>query len=100
MKFLTQSLKLNRVLVLSLALLIAGAGCRVTQEEAGEAPDVDVEVDPGNLPEYEVEGPEVDVGTETEEVTVPEVEVGTEQEEVTVPDVDITLPGEEEEEAN
>jgi hypothetical protein len=36
----------------------------VEKEQAGEEPDVDVNVDPGNLPEYEVEGPEVDVGTE------------------------------------
>ncbi|MBE9076074.1 hypothetical protein IQ241_01990 [Romeria aff. gracilis LEGE 07310] len=86
------------MLILSLALLTLGsAGCRVTQEEAGEAPDVDVEVDPGEVPEYDVEGPDVDVESETREVTVPEVEVETEEKEVTVPDVDVTLPGEEEE---
>lgn len=98
MKSITYGLKLRRLLTVSLALAFLGlAGCRVTQEEAGEAPDVDVEVDPGEVPEYNVEGPDVDVEPETQEVTVPEVEVGTEEKEVTVPDVDVTLPGEEEE---
>ena len=92
------TLRLQRLFVLSLSLLILGAGCRVTQEEAGEAPDVDVEVDPGEAPEYDVEGPDVEVGTEEKEVTVPEVEVNTEEQDVTVPDVDVTLPGADDEE--
>ena len=69
-------------------------GCSIEREQAGEMPDVDVDVEPGQLPEYDVEGPEVEVGTEQKEVTVPEVEVTTEEKEVTVPDVDVELPGE------
>jgi hypothetical protein len=90
---MNRNLKLQSLFVLLLSVLVVGSGCRVTQEEAGEAPDVDVQVDPGELPEYDVEGPEVEVGTEEAEVTVPEVEVTTEEKEVTVPDVDVTLPG-------
>ena len=58
-------------------------------------PDVDVNVEPGSLPEYDVEGPDVEVGTEQQEVTVPEVNITTEEETVTVPDVDVDLPTEE-----
>ncbi|NEQ33773.1 MAG: hypothetical protein F6K04_22710 [Leptolyngbya sp. SIO4C5] len=75
-------------------LALFAASCEVTKEEAGEAPDVDVQVDPGEVPEYEVEGPEVEVGTEQQEVTVPEVEVTQEEETITTPDVDVELPSE------
>ena len=101
MKSTIFGLNLRRLVALSLVLVVmgvAGAGCRVTQEESGEAPEVEVEADPGELPEYDVDGPEVDVGTEETEVTVPDVEVDTEETEVTVPDVDVSIP--EDEEAN
>ncbi|MEQ8962218.1 MAG: hypothetical protein RLP02_30545, partial [Coleofasciculus sp. C2-GNP5-27] len=51
-----------------------------------------VNVDPGKMPEYEVEGPEVDVGTEQKEITVPEVEVTQEEKTITAPDVDVQPP--------
>ncbi len=47
------------------------AGCDVEQVEEGEMPDVDVSG--GNMPEYDVDGPDVDVGTT--EVEVPTVDV-------------------------
>lgn len=50
----------------------------VTQTEEGEMPDVDV--DGGELPEYEVDTADVDVEMETKEV------------EVTVPEVDVEMP--------
>lgn len=88
-------IRIRQVLLLPLAaLLLVSASCRVQQEEAGEAPDVDVNVDPGKLPEYDVEGPEVEVGTEEKDITVPEVEVTQEEETITVPDVDVNLPTE------
>lgn len=81
------------LLLLPLALLlIVSTGCRVEKEQTGEEPDVDVNVDPGQLPEYEVEGPEVDVGTEQKEITVPDVEVTQEEKTITAPDVDIQPP--------
>lgn len=84
---------LQRLLLLSLAaILVTSAGCRVQQEEAGELPEADVDVEPGNLPEYEVEGPEVDVGTEEQEVTVPEVEVTQDTRTIEVPDIDVEPP--------
>lgn len=61
------------------AATIAAAliGCDVDQTQPGELPDVDVDVsgDPGQMPEYDMETPDVDVGSETKEVTVPDVEV-------------------------
>jgi len=37
-------------------------------------PDVDVNVSGGQLPEYNVTGPEVNVGTENKTVSVPKVD--------------------------
>lgn len=47
------------------------AACDVEQTEEGEMP----EVEGGNMPEYDVETPEVEVGTEEETVEVPTVDV-------------------------
>lgn len=89
----TQSL-LRRSLFIPLAALLAlSTGCRVEQETTGRLPDVDVEVEPGRLPRYDVEGPEVKVGTVERTVTVPRVEVVQEQRRVQVPYVDVNLPG-------
>lgn len=93
MFILKRRVGLQKVLLLSLAaILITSAGCRVQQQESGEVPEVDVDVEPGNLPEYEVEGPEVDVGTEKQKVTVPEVEVTQETKTIEVPDIDVEPP--------
>ena len=62
------------------------AGGLLTAYEEGRAPDVDVAVDPGKVPEVDVRGPDVDVGTEKKEVTVP--------------DVDVDIPSENEEEVD
>lgn len=49
------------------------AACDVDQTEEGEMPDVDVSG--GQAPEYDVEGPEVNVGTETRTVETPTIDV-------------------------
>lgn len=56
-----------------LAAALGVTGCDVEQTEEGEMPDV--EVQGGNMPEYDVEGPDVDVGTQEKTVTVPDVDV-------------------------
>jgi uncharacterized lipoprotein len=68
------------------------------QTQEGELPDVDVEVaEGGQLPEYDVETPDVDVGTREEQIEVPtDVDVETEERSVTVPDIDIDPADEEE----
>lgn len=49
------------------------AACDVDQTEEGEMPEV--EVKGGNMPEYDVETADVDVGTEEKTVEVPTVDV-------------------------
>ncbi|WP_181298241.1 hypothetical protein [Pseudomonas sp. Q2-TVG4-2] len=57
------------VLLASLGL----AGCDVEKTEEGSLPDVEVEG--GNMPEYDVDAPEVDVGSKEKTITVPDVDV-------------------------
>lgn len=67
---------MNNVLkVLVGASCLASAACDVDQTKEGEMPDVDVNVSGGQLPEYNVEGPTVDVGTENKTIQVPTVDV-------------------------
>lgn len=69
------------------------AGCSVEQEQPAEAPDLDVELDPGHWPEYDVNWADVDVGTQERTVEVPVVRVVEEKRQVTVPYIDINPPG-------
>lgn len=57
------------------ASAIALGGCRAEQTQEGELPDVDVTAEGGQLPEYDVETADVDVGTREETVTVPDIDV-------------------------
>ncbi|MEI2582632.1 hypothetical protein [Scytonema sp. PRP1] len=67
--------------------------CRVEQEETGSLPDVEVDVEPGNLPEYDIQGPDVNVGVAERTVTVPRVVVVQEEQTIEVPYVDVEVPG-------
>lgn len=63
---------IKKTLALATGLLVLPlAGCDVDQTEAGELPDVEVEE--GNMPEYDVETPDVEMETDT--VTVPDPEL-------------------------
>lgn len=55
------------------SLALGAAACDVDQTEEAELPEVDVEG--GNMPEYDVETADVDVGTKEVTVDVPEVDV-------------------------
>ena len=75
-------------------LLLSGTlGCTAEKTAPGEAPDVDVDVDPGRWPEYKVNWADVDVGTRERTVTVPVVQVTQETRQVQVPYIDINPPG-------
>ena len=63
-----------------LMLVIGTAGCRVSQTEEGEMPDVDVKVEDGKLPEYDGDTAEVEVGTEKKTIEVPDVDVNMPEE--------------------
>ncbi|WP_137680138.1 hypothetical protein [Aurantiacibacter suaedae] len=63
--------------LMSLALVSTAAmglaACDVEQTEEGDMPDVEVEG--GNLPEYDVDTPDVNVTSEEETIEVPQIEV-------------------------
>lgn len=77
----------------ALSLLFA-TSCDVKQTKETELPDVDVSVDEGQLPEFDVEWADIDVGTRTKTVEVPKVVVVMEEVEVEVPYVDVDMPDE------
>lgn len=77
---------------IALTATLGLSACDVEQTEEGSLPDVDVSAEGGNMPEYDVDTADVDVGTQEETVTVPDVDVSTQEEQVTVPDVDVTMP--------
>lgn len=57
----------------AMALFLGTAACTAEVEDPGEAPSVDV--DPGQAPDIDVDPARVDVGTDTQTVTVPDVDV-------------------------
>lgn len=78
----------------TLALLAAAAvtltaACEVEQTKQAEAPDVDVNASGGQLPEFDVDAKEVEVGAKEEQVEVPDVDVKTEETKVKVPTIEV-----------
>lgn len=67
-------------------------GCDIDVKDAGELPSVDI--DPGEMPDVDVHGPDVDIGTTEKKVTVPDVDIDMEEKTVTVPSLDIDIPEE------
>ena len=62
----------------SLLALMLGVGCcTIEKEESGQLPDVDVQG--GNMPEYDVKDADVDVGIKERSVPLPNVDVETER---------------------
>ena len=57
------------------ASCLALVACDVDQTQEGNLPDVDVNASGGQLPEFNVEGPDVNIGTENKTVEVPTVDV-------------------------
>lgn len=53
--------------------IVAFGACEVQQEEPARPPEVDVDVREGQLPRYDVDTGDVDVGRDT--VTIPEVRI-------------------------
>jgi hypothetical protein len=56
---------------IAMTSMLALSACKVDQTEEGALPDVEVTAEGGNLPKYEVETAEVDMGTRTVEMEVP-----------------------------
>ncbi len=67
---------MNKVFALVVAVSALGlAACDVQKTKEGAMPDVDVNVSGGQLPEYNVTAPDVDVKMENKTVQVPVVDV-------------------------
>ncbi|TYP99315.1 hypothetical protein C7447_102637 [Tenacibaculum adriaticum] len=77
-----------------LAIALVFTSCDIDQTKKTKLPSVDVDVDTeeAQLPEFDVDWADVEVGTTTEKVTVPKVVVVMEEVEVEVPYVDIDMP--------
>ncbi|WP_149272953.1 hypothetical protein [Pareuzebyella sediminis] len=82
-------------LIASMSLVALVASCNINKEESGEMPEVDIQADAGELPEYDVNWADVEVGTNTRTVEVPKVVVVMEEEEVEVPYITMDMPDEE-----
>ena len=67
--------KLFMVPALTLGLAVGVAACDVDQTEEGDLPEVNVEG--GNLPEYDVDAAEIEVNTDTSMVVTPDVDIVT-----------------------
>lgn len=67
---------MKKILILLAAASGLGvAACDVDQTKNAQLPDVDVNVSGGQAPEFNVTGPEVNVGMENRTVQVPDVDV-------------------------
>lgn len=79
---------------LSLLFLFALAfsACDVDQTREGELPEVDIDLEEGQAPAYDVDWADIDVRTRTETVEVPKIKVVTETEQVEVPYIDMDWP--------
>ncbi|EAQ40734.2 hypothetical protein [Polaribacter sp. MED152] len=77
--------------IMTAAVLVS---CDVDQTKKTKLPEVDVDIDTeaGQLPAFDVDWAEVNVGTTTKMVTVPKVVVVMEEVEVEVPYVDVEMP--------
>lgn len=84
---------MKKLLLLGISLAMLGA-CNIKKEEKGELPELDVDVtaDAGELPEYEVNWADVNVGTRTKTLEIPKVVIVMEEETVEVPYIDVDMP--------
>ncbi|MEO9865777.1 MAG: hypothetical protein ABJO29_08915 [Yoonia sp.] len=64
----------------------------VDQTQEAALPDVDIDVEGGQLPEFDAEFGSINVGETDVEVEVPDVEITTNTETVTVPTLNIEAP--------
>ena len=66
---------MNKFFMIAPIAAFALGACSVDQTEEAELPDVDVSADGGNMPEFDVDTADVDVGSEEVTVDVPTVDV-------------------------
>ena len=59
------------------AVCLGMAGCKVNKTEEGKLPEVNVSAKGSQLPEFNVQGPKVNIGSKNETVKVPTGKVKT-----------------------
>jgi len=83
---------MTKFIIFSFIAVLSLASCDVDQTQKAELPDVDVKVGEGQLPKFDVNWADVNVGTRTETIKVPKIKVVMEEEEVEIPYVDVDMP--------
>lgn len=68
-------MKYTTALILVPAIAFGVAACDVKKTQEGKLPEV--EVKGGQVPKYDVDVGDVDVGTEKKEITVPTIDIDT-----------------------
>ena len=63
------------VRALGIVAFLSASACDVDQTQEGSLPDVEVNASGGQMPEFDVDGPTVNVGTETKTIEVPTIDV-------------------------
>ncbi|GAC1578462.1 MAG: hypothetical protein NVS3B5_11120 [Sphingomicrobium sp.] len=71
--------KASTILALG-SIVVSLGGCEVKKTQQGKMPKVEMKTSGGQLPAYNVQGPDVQVGSKTETFKVPTVHVTTPRE--------------------
>ena len=69
----------SKALILG-AISLSFAGCQVNKTQSGKLPKVEMKTSEGQLPAYNIQGPDVQVGSKTKSFNVPTVHVTTPRE--------------------
>ena len=80
------------IYISTLSLFIVS--CNINQKKEAELPSIDVDIDAeeGQLPTFDVDWADVNVGTTTKTIKVPKVVIVMEEEEIEVPYIDVDMP--------
>ena len=81
-------------MILIVAVGLLATSCNIDQKKQAKLPEIDVDVDAeaGQLPTFDVNWADVNVGTTTKTVKIPKVVVVMEEEEIEVPYIDVDMP--------
>ena len=63
------------VRAIGIVAILSTAACDVDQTKEAKLPEVEVNASEGQMPEFDVDAPTVNVGTETKTIEVPTVDV-------------------------
>jgi hypothetical protein len=80
-----------------LSIVAILSSCDIDQKKEMKLPEVDVDIDAeaGQLPTFDVDWADVNVGMRTDTITVPKVVVVMEEVEVEIPYIDVDMPDDE-----